>query len=176
MEFVSRRRNRKSPTLHPFRDIEPRSTWPGRLDGGATRPKFVPTPDWRKGDWDMNVARQTERMWSHYDGFSLYLAQEFQPKQLTLGVLGQMFGVIGMSPNGQPLDARAIEHLQHQTQEGVNLCGYWLTSMKTDHKREQIIDQATFRELFTRMDQKATFFMLGFFRAFEMAMSAENAK
>jgi len=48
--------------------------------------------------------------------------------------------------------------------------------MKTNHKREQIIDQATFRELFTHMDEKATFFMLGFFRAFETAISSENAK
>ena len=122
----------------------------------------------------MNVAQQMERMWSKYDGFSLYLAQEFQPKQLTLGVLAQMFGTIGMSPNGQGLDARAIEHLRNQTQDGVNLCGYWLTKKKTEHKREEIVDKETFSELFTRMDDKATFFMLGFFRAFETEMNAEN--
>jgi hypothetical protein len=166
MKLESRPQNRKSPTCRQRSDIDPHSRLPGRFDGGAAGGAAPPPVDYFR-DWDKNLALDIERMLTKYDGFSAYLAREFSPQKLTLGVLAQVFGAIGMDPSGQYLDPKVVEQLRHATKEGVKLCGSWLGTAKTQHKSEQIIDYATFRALFTRMHAKVANLMRSFFRDFE---------
>ena len=160
MKIESPLRNRKSSTCHKCSETEPRARRVEPFDGGATHP----LPDFIREDTE----QQIERMLQEYDDFAPFLARQFAPKQMTLGVLTRMFGVIGMYPNGQRLDDPMRQELLNETQYGVNVCGFWVHKTLSKHKREQVIDKQTFVRLFTSMNRKVAHVILDTFKDFEV--------
>jgi hypothetical protein len=150
---------RKSSTGSQCSTVEPISRRRGPFDGVATQP----LPDLMR-DCTEN---QIERMLQQYDDFAPFLVRQFAPKQMTLGALTRMFGVIAMYPNGVRLDDPIRQDFLNEAQYGVNLCGFWVHKTRSNHKREQIIDRHAFARLLTSMNHTVAQIILATFKDFE---------